>query len=55
MHLTEEGNRRIAEALIQPVLEILQRLRWTSRVARHIETSDGVIRSAFILVDEQLR
>ena len=25
MHLTEEGNRRIAEALIQPVLEILQR------------------------------
>ena len=25
MHLTEEGNRRIAEALMQPVLEILQR------------------------------
>jgi lysophospholipase L1-like esterase len=25
MHLTEEGNRRIAEALIQPMLEILQR------------------------------
>lgn len=25
MHLTEEGNRRIAEALIQPVLEVLQR------------------------------
>ncbi len=25
MHLTEEGNRRVAAALIQPVLEILQR------------------------------
>lgn len=25
MHLTEEGNRRIADALIQPVLELLQR------------------------------
>jgi lysophospholipase L1-like esterase len=25
MHLTEEGNRRVAEALIQPVLETLQR------------------------------
>jgi lysophospholipase L1-like esterase len=25
MHLTEEGNRRVAEALIQPVLEVLQR------------------------------
>jgi len=25
MHLTEEGSRRVAEALIQPVLEILQR------------------------------
>ncbi|HMJ25969.1 MAG TPA: SGNH/GDSL hydrolase family protein [Pyrinomonadaceae bacterium] len=25
MHLTEEGNRRVAEALVQPVLEILQR------------------------------
>jgi lysophospholipase L1-like esterase len=25
MHLTEEGNRRIAEALMQPVLELLQR------------------------------
>jgi lysophospholipase L1-like esterase len=27
MHLTEEGNRRIAEALIQPVLETLQASR----------------------------
>jgi lysophospholipase L1-like esterase len=25
MHLTEEGNRRVAEALIQPVIETLQR------------------------------
>jgi hypothetical protein len=25
MHLTEEGNRRIADALIQPVVELLQR------------------------------
>ena len=25
MHLTEEGNRRIADALIQPVIELLQR------------------------------
>jgi lysophospholipase L1-like esterase len=25
MHLTEEGNRRVAQALIQPVLETLQR------------------------------
>jgi lysophospholipase L1-like esterase len=24
MHLTEEGNRRIADALIQPVLDLLQ-------------------------------
>jgi lysophospholipase L1-like esterase len=29
MHLTEEGNRRIAAALIQPVLEMLQ--RWSDK------------------------
>jgi lysophospholipase L1-like esterase len=25
MHLTEEGNRRVAQALIQPVIETLQK------------------------------